>query len=105
MKRIMNVALSLLFVCSLFIAVQVTETHAQPHMDDYDQMVDFPWNDDHMYDDDHIYDDDHMYDDGHMDDFPWNVDHMIGSPGNGTQAMFWMYFWMIYMMFFMGPGF
>ena len=97
MKRIMSITLSLLFVFSLFIAVQVTETHAQPHMDDYDHMVDFPWNDDHM--------DDFPWDDGHMDDFPWGDDHMIGSPGNGTQAMFWMYFWMIYMMIFMGPGF
>ena len=81
------------------IAVQVVETHAQPP-DDYDHMVDIPWNDDHVYDDD-----DHMYDGGHMDDFPWDDDHMIGSPGYSRPATFRMYFLMIYMVLFRGPGF
>jgi hypothetical protein len=30
---------------------------------------------------------------------------MINFPGDGMPAMYWMYFWMLYIMLFMGPGF
>ena len=124
MKRLMSITITLLFVFTLVFVARVAETQAQMHMDD-DYMGDYPWDDDdHMadtpWDDDHVYDDDHMadtpWDDDHMADFPWgdgpmagfpwiDDDHMMGSPPYYTPAMFWVNFWMLYMMVFMGPGF
>jgi hypothetical protein len=128
MKRLMSITIALVFVFSLVFMAQVAETQAQMHMYDDDHMADYPWDDDgHMddypWDDDQINDypceDDHMgdfpWDDDHMGDFPWgdgpmagfpwiDDNHMMGSPYY-TPAMFWMSFWMLYMMVFMGPGF
>lgn len=118
MKRLMSITIALVFVFSLVFMAQVAETQAQMHMYDDDHMADYPWDDDgHMddypWDDDQINDypceDDHMGDfpwgDGPMAGFPWIDDnHMMGSPYY-TPAMFWMSFWMLYMMVFMGPGF
>jgi hypothetical protein len=123
MKQLMSVTIALLFVCILIFAVQVSETQAQMHMDD-DYVADYPWDDSHMYDDGQINDfpcdDDYRadtpWDDDHMADFPWgddpmndsswiDGDHMNGLlPYNMPAAMFWMYFWMWYMILFMGPG-
>ena len=72
----MSATITLLFVFTLVLAVQVSETQAQMHMDD-DYITDYP-----------------------VDD-----DHMNGSLPYYTPAMFWMYFWMLYMMVFMGPGY
>jgi len=116
MKRLMSVTITLLFVFTLVFLAQVAGTQAQMHMDD-DYMADAPWDDDQI--NDYPCDDDYMadspWDDDHMAGFPWgdgpmtgfpgiDEDYMMGFPQYYTPVMFWTYFWMLYMMVFMGPG-